>query len=319
MTQASSDQPATDLPLAVRTEFAELIADFDGAAEWQDAVAAFGDYLHQGIGLDPWAEVAGLIERCLESGRPGSFVRLGDGEGNVLALGLEEYPALTQHCLRMTSTRHLGSPEVLPDAADELLPALHTTLRNATVIGFPGPFGAQMMIRRWSKTNPRPAQGLISVHRYLTRFASELELESKTGAPSGFHRGLLPHYERLIRGRNVGIVTCHEQLRPALRTRMGARHVDWRPVPRQAKFATDPHSDTRHWPHRYHELMEELRQIEPGTLWLVAAGQVGKPYCEVIRAAGGVGVDIGHAADIWVGMGTRNYDQGDVLAQWAIT
>ena len=105
-------------------------------------------------------------------------------------------------------------------------------------------------------------------------------------------------------------MTCHEQLRAALRERMGARDVDLRPVPRQAKFANDPRNDTGHWPRRYHELMEELREIEAGTLWLVAAGMVGKPYCEVIREAGGIAVDIGHAADVWVGMGTRQLRPG---------
>ena len=300
----------------VRAEFTELTADFDGAAEWKAVVAAFGEYLHQGPGLDPWSGVARLIESCLESGRPGSFIRLGDGEGNLLALALDEYPALAEYCARLSSVRHLGSAELLSAAAGELLPALQLTLRNATVIGFPGPFGAQMMMRR--SPNPRPSQGLISVHRYLTKFAVELELGTKTGGPSGFHRGLLPHYARLINARKVGIVTCHERLRVALRERMGARDVDLRLVPRQAKFANDPHSDSGHWPRRYHELMDELREIEAGTLWLVAAGMVGKPYCEVIREAGGIAVDIGHAADVWVGMGTRSYDQAEVLETWSI-
>ena len=62
----------------------------------------------------------------------------------------------------------------------------------------------------------------MRVHRYLTRFAQDLELGEKTGAPAGFHRGLLPHYERLISGRRVGIVTCHVELAAGLRERMGA-------------------------------------------------------------------------------------------------
>jgi hypothetical protein len=316
VTDAPSSARPTEVTPEVRAEFEELTADFDGGAEWKAVVAACGEYFHQGPGLDPWAEVARVIELCLESGRPGSFIRLGDGEGNVLALALGECPALAEHCLRLTSIRHLGSPEVLSDAAGELLPAYEATLRNATVIGFPGPFGARLMMRRWR--NPRPAQGLISVHHYLTRFAGELELGAKAGAPAGFHRGLLPHYGRLIKGRKVGIVTCHHELGDALRDRMGARAVDLRPVPRQAKFAGDPHSNTGHWPRRYRELRQELREIEPGNLWLVAAGMVGKPYCEVIREAGGVAVDIGHAADVWMGRGTRSYDQSEVLENWSI-
>jgi hypothetical protein len=316
MTEGPGHRPPPAFSDEARAEFKKMTADFNGGDEWRAVVAAFGDYLHQGPGLDPWAGVAQLIEDCLDAERPGSFLRLGDGEGNLLSLELGEYPALAEECARSTSIRHLGAPELLPEAATELLPALEATLRNATLIGFPGPFGAQLMMRRWS--NPRPAQGLISVHRYLTRFAADLELRSKTGAPSGFHRGLLPYYERLIRSRDVGIVTCHHQLADALREQMGATSVDLRPVPKQAKFSGDPDSDTGHWPRRYRELVEELREIEPGRLWFVAAGMVGKTYCEVIRAAGGVAVDIGHTADIWVGMRTRNYDQAEVLATWSI-
>jgi hypothetical protein len=316
VTDAPKRRRKPELTSAARAEFAQLAASFEGGPEWNAVVAAFGEYLDQSPELDPWSEVARLVESCLESGRPGSFVRLVDGEGNLLALELGEYPALTDYCARLCSLKHLGSADLLPDAAGELLPALRTTLRNSTLIGFPGPFGARLMLRRTPR--PRPAQGLISVNRYLAKFAAELELGAKTGAPSGFHTGLLPHYGRLINGRRVGIVTCHEQLGAALRERLGARHVDLRPVPRQAHFASDPASDTGHWPRRYHELREELREIEVGTLWLVAAGTVGKPYCEVIREAGGVAVDIGHVADIWVGMGTRSYDQTEALATWSI-
>jgi hypothetical protein len=51
---------------------------------------------------------------------------------------------------------------------------------------------------------------------------------------------------------------------------------------------------------------------------LVAAGILGKIYCDVIRAAGGVAVDIGHVADLWAGRETRSYDQAELVAQWSI-
>ena len=122
MTDAPSRRRGRELDPEVRAEFAELTADFDGGAEWKAVVAAFGEYLHQGAGLDPWSGVARLIESCLESGRPGSFIRLGDGEGNLLALALGEYPVLAEYCARITSFRHLGSPELLPAAAGRAAP-----------------------------------------------------------------------------------------------------------------------------------------------------------------------------------------------------
>jgi hypothetical protein len=303
---------------AVREEFSEFAAGLDGSAERRATVDAFGEFV-RGFDLDPGTEIASRIEGCVAKGRAASFIRLGDGEGNLVALELDDYPALTQYCIRSTSVRHLGSAGALPNAASEVLPAFRAALRNAELIGIPRPFGAKAMLRGSApETFFRPIYGVVSIHRYLTRFAGELQLGRTTGAPAGFHRLLLPFYEALISGRAIGIVTCHPELQHALQAKLGASAVDLRLVPRQAKFSEDPLADTDHWPDRFHELSRELRTIEPGILWLVAAGMLGKIYCDVIRAAGGIAVDIGHVADIWAGVKTRSYDQAETIAAWSI-
>jgi hypothetical protein len=306
-------------PEPVRAEFAEFGANLDAAAIWRAAVDSFGGYLEEGPGLAPWEEIASRIGRCLAEGRAASFLRIGDAEGNLLALGLGEYPALTDHCARAVSRMYFGRADALLRGGPELLPLVHEALRNAELIGFPGPFGGPMLLQRPdAETYIRPIHGLASVHRYLTRFAAELRLGSKTGAPAGFHRGLLPHYPALVSGRSVGMVTCHPQLAQGLRTRMGATEVDLREVPRQAILTSDPGADTGHWPGRFRELRAELRTVEPGTLWFVAAGTFGKVYCDVIRSAGAIAVDIGHTADVWAGVRTRVAIKPEALATWSI-
>ena len=42
---------------------------------------------------------------------------------------------------------------------------------------------------------------------------------------------------------------------------------------------------------------------------LVAAGVLGKVYCARIRAAGGIALDVGSAADHWCGHATRTIDE----------
>jgi hypothetical protein len=151
---------------SVLAEFSDFIEGFYGAAVWNEAVAAFGEYLPEGSGRDPWGEMASRIERCVAAGRPGSFIRIGEGEGNLLALALGEKPALTEHCVRATSLRHLGAADLLVRAAPEVLPAFHTAVRNGDLIGFPGPFGTNMMLKRGApETYARPIQGRVSVHR----------------------------------------------------------------------------------------------------------------------------------------------------------
>lgn len=304
---------------AVQEQLDSLVEDHDPAAEWQRTVACFGTYVREGPGGDPGAEVARRVESCLLEGRPGSFVRLADGEGNVLAASFEDRPELTRWCLRATATRHLGGSEELAQALPQLLPRYAHTLRNANLIGFPGPFGVGLALR-----GPRPriraAQGILSVHRYLQANSSRLGLARKTGAPAGFHRALHPHYARLLEGRRIGIVTGHPELADALRLRMGAAEVDLRPVPRQARHVRGAATagSTGHWPGRFRELLLELREVRAGTLWLVAAGILGKVYCEVIRGAGAVALDIGHVADVWAGRATRDYDQREALEAWRI-
>ncbi|MEO8927278.1 MAG: hypothetical protein ABI306_08955 [Caulobacteraceae bacterium] len=45
----------------------------------------------------------------------------------------------------------------------------------------------------------------------------------------------------------------------------------------------------------------------PGEVFLVAAGFLGKIYCEIVRERGGVAIDIGSLADYWMGFATRRY------------
>jgi hypothetical protein len=308
------------IPAHALDELSAFASEFEGAGTWNATVSAFGEYVHEGPGRDPWSEVAARIESCVADGRPAAFIRIGDGEGNLLAIGLDEHPALTEHCARAGSLLHLGTPEALLEAAPEVLPAFHAALRNSDLIGFPGPFGSEILLSRSDAASYiRPIYGLACAHRYLTRFAQDLDLAEKTGAPAGFHRGLLPHYGALISGRRVGIVTCHARLKDGLRSSMGADVVDLRLVPPQAAIASGPRADTGHWPDRYRELVGELQAIEPGSLWFVAAGMLGKVYCDVIRSAGGIAVDIGHTADVWAGVRSRASIKPDALAKWRLT
>lgn len=60
-----------------------------------------------------------------------------------------------------------------------------------------------------------------------------------------------------------------------------------------------------HWPQRFVEIMEQLTEPLNGRLYLVAAGILGKLYCNQIKCAGGIAIDIGSLADGWMGHRTR--------------
>lgn len=267
---------------------------------------AFGTWIH---GEEIGPSVARHIEACLAEGRPGSFLRLGDGEGNLLALQIEGHEEFATYCLRYRSMKHFGAPEVLVDHADEILPPFERAVRNATVVGAPVLMGTASGFEEQAGLEEPQLDwvagyaGKAAAHEYLARNWNELGLADKIGADAGYSWELLPYYESLIRGRRIGLVSCRSELPDALAEAYGALAVEFHPVPEQALFTTS--EDTGHFPERYGQLLHELREVPPGTLYLVAAGILSEIYCDVIRESGAVAVDIGAVADLWCGVPTR--------------
>jgi hypothetical protein len=76
--------------------------------------------------------------------------------------------------------------------------------------------------------------------------------------------------------------------------------------------------DNGHFPGRYRELLDELRGVRPGILYLVAAGMPGKVYCEAIRCHGGIALDIGHSMDVLAGVARNRTVTNDILDRYQI-
>jgi len=109
--------------------------------------------------------------------------------------------------------------------------------------------------------------------------------------------------ERLLASqRRIGLVSCYDALPNALKSRFGVEEVLFHRTAGEASIAG---SRTR-WFQEWHErVSDQVKNAEPGTLYLVAAGIVGKVYCDQIKRAGGVALDIGSIADIWMRTRTR--------------
>jgi hypothetical protein len=57
---------------------------------------------------------------------------------------------------------------------------------------------------------------------------------------------------------------------------------------------------------RFREIEEQVAQLTGrGVVFLVGAGVAGKQYCEIARAGGGVGLDLGSTLDAWAGIDSR--------------
>jgi hypothetical protein len=287
----------------------------DPKLAFERVLSAFRDYLPNGSCA---AEIARRVQKDVAQGRSASFIRLGDGEGNLIGLALGAYPALEAHCARKAARIHFGRSDVLLKAGSELQTSFRTAIRNAGLIGIPDWLAMQWAFANREFLGPRPIHGIGAVYMYLDRFADELEVGSKICCSNAFSRMLLPYYHALIEGNEIGLVSCHADLPEGLRRRMGARNVEFYPVPKQANTIPGPPVDTGHYPGRYRDVLEELRGARPGVAYFVAAGMLGKVYCETIRSAGGVAVDIGSIADIWAGVRSRRRIPEETVDTWRV-
>ena len=98
----------------------------------------------------------------------------------------------------------------------------------------------------------------------------------------------------------VGLVTARPELEHLVARRFDVRT---KVVLVPDKYVESPRPGA-HVPDRYRSVRADLA-FEPGSLVLVGAGIPGKAYCEWLKQAGCIAVDVGAVFDAWVGKASR--------------
>lgn len=57
---------------------------------------------------------------------------------------------------------------------------------------------------------------------------------------------------------------------------------------------------------------------KPGTIYVVAAGILSKGYCTAIKERGGIGIDVGSIADVWMNVKSRPGMSSNFVEQWSL-
>ena len=281
---------------------------------------SFGEWV-PGSDAETADRVAARVRESVRRREPSSFIRLGDGEGKVLAFDTGTYPNLTRSALDRLSSIYFGTANPLTPHCAELQEGLLEAIKGASLIGIPTTLRLKFNRKRVYQEVQTAEEllGVWTVTELIAQQGDSLGLKTKTGTSSSFHKGLLEHVPSLVAGRSIGLITCHYTLPDAFRDRYDARVVDYYTVPPPVHMLhrRDKH-DNGHFPGRYRELLFDLRDIQPGVLYLVAAGMPGKVYCEAIRQHGGIALDIGHSIDVLAGVGGRKNITKDVLNRYQI-
>ncbi|MBJ3776710.1 hypothetical protein [Acuticoccus mangrovi] len=253
---------------------------------------------------DSYAEaldLARFILRRIRSKTPTSVLRLGDGEGSFLPPAPEiaaEIGRSRDKVLSVWWGERRPEPEILEQMAADHLAAVH----GATVVG---------VIPAWrfvdtSSTNV-VSMGIYNCLAYVVAQPPQALITS-----AHLHHDL--HAWNLWREifaetRTVSWISCHDMHDYLART-WGIATRKGVEIPGEdsyfGKFGR--YGDGRNGDDSLFDRHDEVRAAldpEPGEVWLVAAGFLGKIYCEDIRRRGGIALDIGSLADHWMGYATR--------------
>jgi hypothetical protein len=256
-----------------------------------------------------------ILDRLNEK-RPFSLIRLGDGEGNFLPYP-DAWSGFAEADRRSTQYLWWGECRLDPDDETEISSQLCAAIRNADMVGVPD-------LSRLCLGMPLPAPESLyrSWHDYRGVLAILDLLDGETATAPGsmfqpaqvitscnLHVDLESWglYDRLFGsiGR-VSVISCHEALPAKLAERFGLSVSRFVRIPHERKFgeAFGYGDDGDHYPDAFLRLRRDL-VAEPGEVFLVAAGILGKIYCDWIREAGGLALDLGSVVDQWCGFSTR--------------
>ncbi len=254
-----------------------------------------------------------LCEEILAAARqkvPFSLIRLGDGEGTRVKIGLKDevnYRELYRHCRRALTDIWFTSDFQDPDGQFDLLSLeLPEVIKNASVLGIP--------YQSWLAHEHKIASitGVTSLTNLIRLISSFPSNKMPSLCVQNIHFALSGSslFERLFREDcKFGVITCHSALGYAIERRFGVPNVATYKIPGEGAYKTllEDQADKRfHFPSVFNDIRSSIKsQCLSGNVILVAAGYLGKFYCDDIKRSGGIGIDIGSIADGWMGKNTR--------------
>lgn len=259
-------------------------------------------------------QVADIIYGAIRRRQPFSLIRLGDGEGGfsfASRIAETESPSSnTQFAAVLlgeaVSSSHWGTAwATLPE---EEIRRFRTSfleaVNHADVLGVPS---LQQLTA--VSAGARDLIGPIGVAE-ARRLACNSEGKLTTAQVNVDLHGSADFYRTILRELDhLGLVTCHAQLPGVIRDQFGVASIDLHLVPAHAGLDTTHfgYSATAgtHFPAVLNRIQTELKVPFTGAVYFVAAGILGKVYCDWIKQRGGVAIDIGAMADFFVGWNTR--------------
>ncbi len=267
-------------------------------------------------------QVFALITERLSDREPASIIRLGDGEGMVLAR-----PTPGNTTLWPTVCAHFG-PGVTSEFIDTLASRLVCAIDSADVVGVRD----DLLHADFSQTNFK-----LDAVEFTKRFQNTFNLrlpEKNIDYPAAvrlalMHQSLSQHMFRksvvfcsawlhfelsqnnklteLIRGQDsIGLVSSKIELQAKLEDSLEVK-VNFYRIPDiyHVTQASEGNQVADQLTDRLVRTLNSLTVQTQGQLFLIGAGVYGKAYCHRIKELGGIAIDIGAVCDAWLGIPSR--------------
>lgn len=249
-------------------------------------------------GIDErWITTEQTVEKinlAIKSNEPFSLVRIGDGEYLFV-----ENEKVSLRDLETIIWVHFGR-QPFPDRYVKFIgDSIVKSAQNADIIGL---FRGPLVLSEVDGALQRVLHGAI--HRDMIGAGASI-------VNADIHNDLLTkrlYGEFLSNLPFLGIVTCRD-LGSAISKHFGIPEVKTYLIPEQSQFVSDYSrfsSERPHFPDVFFELERSIKVPFPGAVFLVGAGVVGKAYCDIIKARGGIAIDIGSVFDAWEGVMSRS-------------
>jgi hypothetical protein len=248
------------------------------------------------------------IREAIRDPTPLSIIRLGDGEGRFLcsigAWATPYFSELEAECtLSLIWQNWFGQPIETVSRSDlrSLVDRFKAALVGADVLGV-------NTAERLERDNLH--RGYLGVLEIATDdvVANHPEvLLTDAFVHTGLHNRS-SFYKSFLAGIDfIGVIGPHPGLARRLAQYHGIKSFDEYLIPGESRLPAAQQGRDRgpHFPDRFNEIMANLRIPRRGAVFLVAAGLLGKIYCDRIRGLGGIGIDVGSIVDAWMGFNTR--------------
>jgi tetratricopeptide (TPR) repeat protein len=251
------------------------------------------------------ARLAAVIIRRISDRLSTSIIRLGDGEGHFLE-GPESIEGYRQADRAQIQNIWWGSTRMEGEQLDGIIADFRRAVASCDVLAILPPW---RFIAEIHKPGYTPVHRGIHSSIFHVAGMTHQSLITSMHFPNDFHKwGLWDEIFAACDG--VSYISCHD-LGPFLLENFGLKTYTAIRIPGERQF-TSLFTDSNkvdEGPTLLDQHNEVIDQLSPmkGEVYLVAAGFLGKIYCDVIRRRGGVAIDIGSLADYWMGYATRRY------------